>query len=247
MRIAAWSGPRNLSTAMMYAFAARGDCAVIDEPFYAAYLARTGLDHPMREAILAAGPTEPAQVVARLTGPVPDGRPHLYQKHMAQHMIDGIDRGWIAQMVNIFLIRAPERVIASYAARRARPSLDDLGYRQQAELFDRVRRITGRVPPVLDSEDIRADPEAALKALCAAIGLDYRPAMLSWPAGGHPGDGVWAPHWYGAVHRSTGFAGPEGPLPDLPGPLRPLLEQARPFYRHLRRHRLWTAPPRPAP
>lgn len=233
MRIAMWSGPRNLSTAMMYAFAARGDCAVMDEPFYAAYLAKTDLDHPMRNAILAAQPQDPAQVVAQLLGSIPDGKPHLYQKHMAQHMIPGIPRDWLHQVVNVFLIRHPARVAASFAAKYEHPTLADIGFVQQAELFDRLVA-EGTTPVVIDSYDIRQNPARMLRRLCTAIGLDWAPEMLHWPAGGHPDDGVWASHWYGAVHRSTGFAGPEGALPDLCGNAKALAEAAIPAYERLR-------------
>lgn len=233
MRIAMWSGPRNLSTAMMYAFAARGDCAVMDEPFYAAYLARTGLDHPMRTEILAGQPQDPAQVVARLSGPVPAQKPHLYQKHMAQHMIPGIPRDWISRMVNVFLIRHPARVVASFAAKYEHPTLADLGFLQQAEIHDALVA-EGHAPVVIDSSDIRRDPDTMLRRLCAAIALPYTPAMLSWPRGGHPDDGVWAAHWYGAVHDSIGFAPAEGPLPVLSGERAALAEAALPAYERLR-------------
>lgn len=228
-----WSGPRNLSTAMMYAFGNRSDCAVVDEPFYAAYLAATGLDHPMRAEILAAQPQDPAEVVAQLMGPIPGGRAHFYQKHMAQHMLPGVPRDWMAEVVNVFLIRHPARVIASYAATRENPALDDIGFRQQAELFDEVKAAGGR-PMVIDSHDIRDDPEGMLRKLCDAIGLAFDPAMLRWPAGGHPADGVWAPVWYGAVWKSTGFAGAEGPLPEVPAHLEPVLEAALPYYERLK-------------
>ncbi|MGC9368508.1 MAG: HAD family hydrolase [Paracoccaceae bacterium] len=237
MRIAMWSGPRNLSTAMMYAFGNRADCAVVDEPFYAAYLAATGLDHPMRAEILAAQPQDPAEVVAQLTGPIPGGKAHFYQKHMAQHMIPGVPRGWMADVVNVFLIRHPARVIASYGAKRENPTLDDIGFWQQAELFDEVKAAGGR-PVVIDSHDIRDDPEGMLRRLCDAIGLGFDPAMLRWPAGGHSDDGVWAPVWYGAVWQSTGFAGAEGPLPEVPGHLRPVLEAALPSYEKLRAEKI---------
>ena len=233
MRIAMWSGPRNLSTAMMYAFGARGDCAVVDEPFYAAYLAETGLDHPMKSAILAAQPTDPAEVVAQITGPVPGGRTHFYQKHMTHHMLPGIPRDWMRGMVNVFLIRHPARVVASYAAKRENPTLDDIGFRQQAELFDLVNGWQGS-PVVIDSTDIRKDPEKMLRRLCRAIGLPFTPDMLRWPRGGHPDDGAWAPHWYGSVWNSTGFAAAEGPLPQIPNGLRDVAEAAMPFYNRLR-------------
>jgi len=237
MKIAMWSGPRNLSTAMMYAFAARGDCAVVDEPFYAAYLDRTGLDHPMRDEIIASQPTEPEAVIQALTGSDPAQKPHFYQKHMAHHMVEGIPRDWMAGAKNVFLIRHPARVIASYAKKREAPTLEDLGYRQQAELYEECRA-RGEAPIVIDSADIRADPPAMLRKLCAALGLDFNERMLSWPAGGIPEDGVWAAHWYGAVHRSTGFAGPEGPLPKLDGAYAELAEAAMPYYTGLYQNRL---------
>ncbi len=237
MRIAMWSGPRNLSTAMMYAFAARGDCAVVDEPFYAAYLAATGLDHPMRDEILAAQPQDPEAVAAQLTGSVPGELPHFYQKHMAQHMIAGVPRDWMREVTNVFLIRHPARVIASYAAKRENPTLDDIGFWQQAELFEMVRG-WGQSPVVIDSHDIRADPCAALERLCDAIGLEFTERMLSWPKGGHADDGVWAPHWYAAVWNSTGFADPEGPLPEVPVHLQPVLQAAMPHYERMKAEKL---------
>ncbi|MCX7643700.1 MAG: HAD family hydrolase [Rhodobacteraceae bacterium] len=238
MRIAMWSGPRNLSTAMMYAFGQRADFAVWDEPFYAAYLAATGLDHPMRAEILAAGEPDPAQVAARCLGPVPGGRPHFYMKHMTHHMVAGMPLDWARDCTNVFLIRHPARVVASYARKREGPTLEDIGFAQQARLFDTVGDWLGRAPLVIDSADIRADPAGALAALCAALGLAFDRAMLSWPAGGRPEDGAWAPHWYGAVHRSTGFEEPEGPLPALEGDYARLAEAALPFYERLAAHRL---------
>lgn len=232
MKIAMWSGPRNLSTAMMYAFGNRGDCAVVDEPFYAAYLAKTGLEHPMRDAILAAQPQDPATVATALAGPNPDGKAHWYQKHMTQHMITGVPRGWMRGVTNVFLIRHPARVIASYAAKRENPTLDDIGFRQQAELYREVLGFGGN-PIVIDSHDIRENPRLMLEKLCVAVGLPFDLAMLSWPGGGHKDDGVWAPHWYGAVWNSTGFAGAEGPLPELEGDAAALVAQARPFYEEL--------------
>jgi hypothetical protein len=229
MKIAMWSGPRNLSTAMMYAFGNRADCAVVDEPFYAAYLAKTGLDHPMSNQILAAQPHDPQVVAEALSGPNPDGKPHWYQKHMTQHMIAGVPRLWMRDVVNVFLIRHPARVIASYAAKRENPRLDDIGFRQQAELCQEVQSFGGN-PVVIDSHDIRDNPRGMLEKLCDAIGLDFDPAMLSWPEGGHKDDGVWAPHWYGAVWNSTGFAGAEGPLPRLEGDAAELCEEAMPYY-----------------
>ena len=233
MRIAMWSGPRNLSTAMMYAFGQRADFAVWDEPFYTAYLASTRLDHPMRDQILASGETDPNKVIAACVGSIPDNKPHFYQKHMTQHMIPGFDRSWIGEVSNVFLIRHPVRVIASYAAKRDDPTANDIGFRQQFEVFDYVRRL-GQLPIVIDSTDIRANPSLALKGLCAALDLPFDPAMLSWPKGGHPADGVWAAHWYGAVHNSTGFAGVEGALPELAGAYEDLENESLLYYNELK-------------
>ncbi|MFC2969971.1 sulfotransferase-like domain-containing protein [Acidimangrovimonas pyrenivorans] len=236
MRIAMWSGPRNLSTAMMYAFAARGDCAAWDEPFYAAYLKVTGIDHPMKDEIIAAGEVDPARVAAACEGPIPQQQSLFYQKHMTVHMIPGFPRDFMRTCENVFLIRHPVRVVASYARKREGPTLADIGFTQQAELFDQVADWLGRAPLVVDSADIRAAPRETLAKLCAGLGISFTEQMLHWPAGPKPYDGAWAPHWYGAVHRSTGFDGAEGPLPELDGDYARLAEQALPFYERLRAH-----------
>jgi hypothetical protein len=236
MKIAMWSGPRNLSTAMMYAFAARGDCAVSDEPFYAAYLSATGIDHPMREAVIASQPTDPAKVAAACLGPNPDGKPLWYQKHMTMHMIPAFDRGFLSGLTNVFLLRHPAHVIASYARKREAPTLQDIGFLQQADLFDQVADMTGTAPPVITAESIRARPKDALTKLCQALRIPFTEAMLHWPPGPKPFDGVWAPHWYGAVHRSTGFEDPEGPLPDLPPAYQRLADAALPAHDRLAAH-----------
>lgn len=233
MRIAMWSGPRNLSTAMMYSFGARSDFAVVDEPFYAAYLTMTGFQHPMRDEIIASQPSDPQAVVDQLLGPVPAQKPHFYQKHMAQHMIDGVPRDWISQVTNVFLIRHPARVAASFSAKYDNSRRTDIGFLQQAELFDQFTA-QGHRPTVIDSADIRRDPETMLKRLCAAIGLPWDPAMLSWPKGGHPDDGAWAAHWYASVHGSTGFADSEGSLPALDDTRADLADAAMPAYEKLR-------------
>lgn len=231
MKIAMWSGPRNLSTAMMYAFGNREDFAAWDEPFYAAYLNETGIQHPMLDDVLS-GETDPVAIAARCAGPVPGGKPHWYMKHMALHMLDDFPLDWAEGCMNVHLIRHPARVVASYEAKRDAPTLEDIGFRQQVEIF---KRFPG---PVVDTADIRNDPEGMLRALCSEIGLDFDPAMLRWEAGPKPFDGVWAPHWYGAVHRSTGFAGPEGDLPSLEGGLAALAEAAMPHYEALAARRL---------
>ncbi|MEP1201762.1 HAD family hydrolase [Tateyamaria sp.] len=230
-RIAMWSGPRNLSTAMMYSFAARGDCRVVDEPFYAAYLAETGSDHPMRDAILASQSSNPVEIAESLISPLSE--PIFYQKHMTHHMLPDWPMAWMEEVQNVFLIRHPARVVASYAAKREAPTLDDIGFVQQAQIMERVDN-----PIVVDASDIRLDPSHMLQGLCAALGIPWTDDMLDWPAGGHSSDGVWAAHWYGAVHRSTGFAGPEGPLPQVTGPLAALVEAAMPHYEAMAAHKI---------
>lgn len=234
MRIAMWSGPRNLSTAMMYAFGNRADCDAVDEPFYAAYLADTGLDHPMRDAVLASQSIDAAAVAAELAQ---DGPRHRYFKLMTHHMRPDFPKGWMEGARHVFLIRHPARVVASYTAKREAVTLADIGFVEQVELYGYACAI-GEPPVVIDSDDIRRDPEGMLRKLCDSIGLSFDPAMLHWPAGPKPFDGAWAPHWYGSVHRSTGFAGAEGPLPELEGPAADYAEMALRYYDGLYRLRL---------
>lgn len=172
-------------------------------------------------------------MASELCGSNLDGKPYFYQKHMTQHMVPQVPRDWMHEVRNVFLIRHPARVIASYAAKREAPSLLDIGFMQQLELFEEVEAWGGD-PLVIDSHDIRADPATMLGALCERLGIAFSDAMLSWPSGGRPEDGVWASHWYEAVWRSTGFAGPEGALPELTGPYAVLCDQAMPAYDALR-------------
>lgn len=241
IRIAMWSGPRNISTAMMRSFENRADCAVVDEPFYAAYLAGTGLDHPMREAVLAAQPTDWRRVADALVTAEP--APVFYQKQMTHHMLAGFGLDWMAACRNAFLIREPERVLASYVKTRATVTLQDIGVVRQHELFEREAERLGRAPPVVEGAEVLADPRAVLSALCAALGIAFDEAMLAWPAGRRASDGVWAPAWYAAVERSTGFAPPEpGAPPALPDDLRRIAEAARPHYEALARWKIAAQP-----
>ncbi|EPX84135.1 hypothetical protein ruthe_02345 [Rubellimicrobium thermophilum DSM 16684] len=230
-RLCVWSGPRNLSTALMYAFAARGDCACLDEPFYAAYLAATGLDHPLREAVLASQPTDPQAVARACAADAPEAL--IYQKHMVLHLLPHFPRGWMRDCDHVLLIRHPARVVASYARKRESPTAADLGFLQQERLWQEIADLTGRPPPIIAAESVRADPRGALSRLCAALDLPFTEAMLSWPAGPKPFDGVWAPHWYGAVHRSTGFEPPEGDPPRLEGAYARLAAEGLPPWERL--------------
>ena len=240
VRVAMWSGPRNISTALMRSFAARPDTVAVDEPFYAAYLARTGLNHPMREEIIAADDTDAQAVAASLLAPLPPGRTVHYQKHMTQHMIAGMPRGWIDRVTSAFLIREPARVLASYAARREEVALADIGFVEQAEIFDQVAGRLGAAPPVIAAPDLLADPPGMLAAFCARLGIAYTDAMLSWKPGLHAYDGVWARHWYQAVAATTGFAAPQArtSAPALPAHLQAIAEQAQPYYARLAAYRL---------
>ena len=237
IRIAMWSGPRNISTAMMRSFENRPDTHVVDEPFYGAYLAAAGVRHPMHEEILANTETDPDTVSANLLNDGPQSGVY-YQKHMTHHMLDQFPRDWIAQVTNTFLIRDPDRVVASYAAKRAEATFEDLGFRQQIEIFNTVADRLGKAPPVLDTDDVLRDPRTALTQLCAACGVTFREEMLKWPAGPRDSDGVWASHWYGAVERSTGFGPPPEGTPELSGELARLADEARPFYEKLHALRL---------
>lgn len=237
IRIAMWSGPRNLSTAMMRSFGARADCAVLDEPFYAAYLARSGIDHPMKAEVLSAQSADPEAVARLCLGPVPGGRAIWYQKHMSHHMLPDFPRDWFAACRHAILIRAPEHVAASFDAGRPRPTLADLGVPQMTGVIADIEAATGRAPPVIEAEDVRANPEGMLRALCAALDLDFDPAMLRWEPGLRASDGVWAAHWYGAVIGSTGFA-PPGRAPAPAAHLAEVIAAARPEFERLQAMKL---------
>jgi hypothetical protein len=236
IRIAMWSGPRNISTAMMRSFASRPDCTVIDEPFYAPFLAASGLAHPMRERILASHESDWRAVAEGLTGPAPGGRRIFYQKHMTHHMLPGIGRGWMRHCRHAFLIRHPARVLASYARKRDAVTFADIGFAEQWELFRTAGDLSGQTPPVVDADRLLADPRAVLHRLCTDLGVAFDERMLRWPPGLHATDGVWAQHWYDAVAGSTGFEA-AGPAPVLTEPaLRAIEVQALPIYDRLAAH-----------
>jgi len=235
IRICMWSGPRNISTAMMRSFENRADCAVSDEPFYAAYLAATGLEHPMRTEVLASQPTHWRAVASELTGPAPGGAAVWYQKHMTHHMLDGFGLDWADGCRSAFLIRDPARVLASYVVKRGEVTLADIGVERQRELFEREADRLGAPPPVVEGRDVLADPSGTLGKLCTALGIPFDDAMLAWPAGRRDSDGVWAPAWYDAVERSTGFGPPpdETAPPALSDELAAIADAARPHYERL--------------
>jgi hypothetical protein len=239
VRIAMWSGPRNISTAMMRSWGNRPDTFVCDEPFYAFYLRETGREHPGRDEVVAAGETDSGKVIEQLTGPVPNRKPIFYQKQMTHHLLPGIDREWLGSVRNCFLIRDPAEVIVSYIKKNHEPSLEDIGFVQQAEIFDWVCERTGSVPPVIDARDVLENPERILRLLCDAIGVEFTEAMLSWPAGLRETDGIWAKHWYEEVAASTSFRRPARHEPQaISERLGKVHERSREFYEQLHNHRL---------
>ncbi|MBC7990018.1 MAG: HAD family hydrolase [Luteimonas sp.] len=240
LRIAMWSGPRNISTAMMRAWENRDDCAISDEPLYAHYLAHTGLDHPVREEVIAAGDADWRSVVDALLGPAPGNAPVWYQKHMTHHLLPHIDHGWIAQLRNVLLIRDPREVVASYIKSRATVTAEDIGLPQQVALYDELSA-AGAAPPIIDAGDFLRAPEAHLRALCEWLGIAFSDRMLHWPRGPRASDGIWAPHWYAHVWESTGFEAPVAHEVVLPAEAAVVAETCRPHYERLHALRMAVA------
>ena len=238
LRIAMWSGPRNISTAVMRAWENRGDCAVSDEPLYAHYLAETGSDHPARDEVIADGETDWRKMTATLTGPIPGARAIWYQKHMTHHLLPQIDHAWIHRLSNAFLIRDPDEVVSSYLRTRNTVTPDDIGLPQERRLFDELADRAGAPPPVIDTDEFLHAPEAHLRAICGHFGIAFTERMLRWPPGPRDSDGIWAPHWYAAVWKSTGFEAPRGKAITLDSDAARVSEACRADYEHLRRYRL---------
>jgi Sulfotransferase domain len=226
VRLAVWSGPRNISTALMRSWENRPDTRVVDEPLYAHYLSETGLDHPGRDEVIAAGETSWPLIVAELTAPVTGV---YYQKHMTHHLLPQLPRDWIAALTNVLLIRDPAEVVASYVRSRATVRAEDIGLVQQSELYDQL----GAAVPVLDAADFLGDPEAHLRWLCDFAGVEFTDRMLHWPPGPRPSDGIWAPHWYGAVLSSTGFQPYRPRTVELTGAAAAAARRSRPHYQRL--------------
>jgi hypothetical protein len=231
-----WSGPRNISTAMMRSFGARADCAVSDEPFYGAFLKDSGEPHPLAAETTASMDCDWHSVLSTQSGDPPGGEPVWYQKHMPHHMVGPISIADMPHHRHAFLIRAPERVVASYRAKNELRRPEMLGYAKMRRYFEYEAERTGRVPPVVDSDAILADPRGVLEKLCAALGIAWDPAMLHWSLGPHPEDGVWGAHWYDKVNASTGFGAPPGPPPSLHGPHAEVADACREDYRALLAH-----------
>jgi hypothetical protein len=233
-----WSGPRNLSTAMMRSFSSRSDTFVSDEPFYGCFLEQTGADHPMHDEVIAAMDCDWGGVMASLRRDPPDGSPIWYQKHMWHHMTGPIGYDDFAGFTHAFLIREPERMIASYLRQRECAAFEDFGLERQAEFFEREADRLGHAPPVIEASDVLADPAGVLSKLCEALGIPWDPAMLGWAPGRRQTDGPWAAHWYAAVEASTGFAPPETEEVELPDDAQRVADRCRPCYDRLAAHRI---------
>ena len=234
--ICLWSGPRNVSTALMYSFAQRGDTRVIDEPLYGHYLRVSGADHPGRDEVLAAMNCDGEAVMRDLLDSQarsPDVR--LFLKHMAHHLVD-IEPGFLRHTCNVFLVRDPREMLPSLTIQLPHAQLADTGLKRQWQLYEQLREI-GQDPVVLDSRELLLDPAGVLAQLCERLALPFDDRMLRWEKGPIPEDGVWAPHWYHAVHESTGFA-PYRAKRDFPATLEPLLDECRPWYEKLFEHAL---------
>ena len=241
IRVAMWSGPRNLSTAMMRSFGSRPDTVVTDEPFYGAYLKQTGDPQSMAEDVIRSMDCDWSSVARTMTGPSPGGAPIWYQKHMAHHMVGPIAHDGLPGLQHAFLIRDPARVVASYAAKRVAVRPEHLGTGRQVEFFDREADRLGHAPPVVDSADVLRDPAGTLQLLCESLGIDWTDAMLSWEQGPRDTDGIWGSHWYDAVERSTGFGTPDDHPLALGAEEQTVADACRPHYDYLSRFALKSA------
>jgi hypothetical protein len=239
IRIAMWSGPRNISTALLRSWGNRSDTYVCDEPLYAHYLRVTGREHPGADEVIAHQENDWRKVVAWLTGPVPEGRAIFYQKHMAHHLLSEIDdREWLDRLSSCFLIREPAEMLTSLMKILPDPTLPDTGLPQQLEIFERERERTGNVPPVIEARDLLDDPERVLGLLCDRVGVPFDTAMLSWPPGARETDGVWARHWYDQVVETTSFRPYKPKNEPVPEALQPLLAECETCYERLAAHRI---------
>ena len=232
--IAMWSGPRNISTAMMRSWEARGDCHVSDEPLYAHYLNETGLDHPGRKETLASQSADLDERIATLTGPIPIGKPFWYQKQMAHHLLPEMSIDWIDSLTSCLLIREPKEMLTSLIEFIPSPTVRDTGLAQQLQIFER----SGCSLPVVDGRDVLEDPPGMMRRLCESLDVPFTEKMLGWPEGPRETDGAWASYWYAKVYRTTGFGKYRPKEIDVPRHLESVLAECDAIYAQLHQHRL---------
>ena len=232
-RVAMWSGPRNISTAMMRSFENREDTIVIDEPFYAYYLKKSGLVHPGKDQILKSQSNNWHEVVEHITSELTNSATIYYQKHMAHHIFPHNDMEWVKSFKNCFLIRHPKEVILSYSKKNEIKNARDLGFLQQVQLFKKIKNITGTTPAIFDSMDILLAPKVLLKKLCKYLEIEFSNKMLKWPKGIRDTDGVWASHWYKNVINSDGFRPYNKRNEDLNINQIKLFEESMDYYNYL--------------
>lgn len=214
----------------MYSFAQRSDTRVVDEPLYAHYLRVSGAEHPAKEAVIASQNSNGIAVMKELTlSPYPEQL--LFVKHMAHHLVD-LDLQLLLPAKNMLLIRHPGEVLNSFSKIIDQPILRDIGIKRQAEVY-RWLAEQGEAPLVLDGNEVLKNPATVLKGVCQALGLPFESAMLQWEAGPRPEDGIWAPHWYSNVHRSTGFQAYQPKSRTVRPDLEAVLEAAMPYYEFL--------------
>jgi len=238
LRIAMWSGPRNISTAMMRAWENRSDTFVIDEPFYAHYLSRNKIEHPGREEVLANGETNSTKVSFGLVTDNSDTHSIYYQKHMTHHLLDSVNRDWMKEVINCFLIRNPKDMIISYSKIHSEITKELLGLEQQKEIFEYVKQLTGEIPPIIDSKDVLLNPKRILTKFCDMIGINFSKKMLNWPNGSRDTDGIWGKYWYNNVINSNGFNQYASKDQEIPDEYRTIYEHSLKLYEGLHHLRI---------
>lgn len=238
LRLAVWSGPRNISTALMRSWGSRPDTIVMDEPFYAHYLLKVDTDHPGRDEVIAQHETNVQKVISALLAPLPEGKSIFYQKHMNKHSLPGMDMSWTQQVTNCFLIREPKEMITSFMKVVPNLSLEEFGLLEQVELFKQLHQTTGQYPIVVDSKEILMNPRKVLSRWCEALGIPFMEEMLSWEPGIRDTDGIWAKYWYSNVAKSTGFAPYQPKNEEVPSQWLDLLKQCEELYDMLYPYRI---------
>lgn len=230
-RICLWSGPRNISTTLMYSFAQRSDTMVYDEPLYAYYLNNTNAReyHPGSEDVLVSMENDGNKVIEMIMGE--HKKPVVFFKNMTHHLLN-LNRSFMKDVINIILTRDPVEMLPSFAKVIDNPTITDVGYALHIELVDYFHKMNIN-PLVLDSKKILLNPKKVLSRLCNIVDIPFDENMLAWKSGARPEDGVWAKYWYGNIHKSVGFMEYKAKTEPFPDKLKPLLESCMPFYEQL--------------